>query len=231
MALPTRRNLGDLRQELRERLGFGAQGAEAGPSIRIMNSFLRNAQEQLIREFDFNDLIVETSLATGVGQTLYTWPDNCDPDNVISVVLEDTVDTIANRYKLIEGINYQHDAHSVPNDQPRRFERRTQLEIWPPPDRTTYNIILEYVKRPDRFQLDQDKASINEDLLLLHALTNGKAHYQHADAQIYANQLQRMLGKLRSKNNGSERINRQGHRRREFVDDFDAIRHLNVLDL
>lgn len=240
MALPTRRNLGDLRQELRDRLGLGSQGAESGPSTRIMNSFLRNAQVQLYLHYDWNELVTTTEFATGVGQINYTWPDNCDPDSIISVVLIDTVMTTANRYRLREGITHIHDEHSVPNDQPRRFERRAQLEIWPPPDRTTYNIELEYPARLGRFSIDQDLATIDEDIILLHAIANAKAHYQHPDAQTYASQLEVMLGKLKGRETGSEKISRSGYRGRNSygrfsdLEDYDyyyGTRHLDTRDI
>jgi len=237
MALPTRRNLGDLRQELRDRLGYGGQGSESGPTTRIMNSFLRNAQEQLYLHYDWNELITTTKFSTGVGQINYTWPDNCDPNGILSVVLIDTVLTTSNRWRLREGITYRQDSHATPNDQPRRFERRAQLEIWPPPDRTTYDIELEYAARLGRFSVDQDLASINEDIIFLHALATAKSHYNHADAGIYGSQLETMLGKLKSRETGSERITRRGYRRgRHHGVDFDhydyhEVRHLNTLDI
>ena len=53
MALPTARNLGSLRQELRDRLGFAAFGSQAGINTALLDSFLRQAQEQLYWEYIF----------------------------------------------------------------------------------------------------------------------------------------------------------------------------------
>ena len=91
MALPTKRNLGDMRQELRDRLGFAATGRQAGPNTSIMNSFLRNGQVQLYWQFDWPLLKrVDKTTNTNQGQVLYDLPDDVDPDRLVNIAMEDT---------------------------------------------------------------------------------------------------------------------------------------------
>ena len=68
MALPTARNLGSLRQELRDRLGFASFGSQAGINTAILDSFLRQAQEQLYWEYIPREHIGTSSIQTNDGQ-------------------------------------------------------------------------------------------------------------------------------------------------------------------
>ena len=66
MSLPTKRNLGALRQELRDRLGFASLGSQSGPNASIMDSFLRSAQEFLYWEYTPREMIETASIASYV---------------------------------------------------------------------------------------------------------------------------------------------------------------------
>ena len=183
MSLPTKRSLGDMRQELRDRLGFAATGSQAGPNTSIMNSFLRNGQVQLYWQFDWPQLKkVDKTTTTNQGQVFYDWPDDIDPDRLVNVAVEDTSSATPNIWSLMEGIDWKHDNYATPQDKPSRFERRDQLEIWPEPESNNYKIWIEYVKRLNAFTIDTDKATLDEDMVLLHALAVTKAHYSHKDA-------------------------------------------------
>ena len=206
MALPTKRNLGSLRRELRDRLGYGSAGSQAGPNGSIMDSFLRQAQEQLYWEYTPREMVKQSTITTNDGQTLYDWPDNCNPDRLLRVNARDTTSSTANRWKLTEGVEYQHDDYATPKTRPLRFERRDQLEIWPQPDGNQYRIELEYVKRLDNFSLDSDLITLDAELILMLALSNAKAHYRHSDASIYSQQLIQMLTKIKSGTQGGKRF-------------------------
>jgi len=207
MSLPTKRSLGDMRQELRDRLGFAATGSQAGPNTSIMNSFLRNGQVQLYWQFDWPQLKkVDKTTVTNQGQVFYDWPDDIDPDRLVNVAMEDTSSATPNIWSLIEGIDWKHDNYATPQDQPSRFERRDQLEIWPQPDSNNYKIWIEYVKRLNAFTIDTDKATLDEDMILLHALASAKAHYRHKDAEIYGGQILALLGRLKAGGLGHKRF-------------------------
>ena len=209
MSLPNKRTLGELRQELRDRLGFASLGAKSGPNTSIIDSFLRNAQVQLYWQFDWKFLTeVDKTTQTNQGQTAYDWPDDVDPDRVISVVVKDTSSTTINIYPLVEGIDTGHDNFVTPESHPRRFERRGNIEIWPSPDSNSYFIWIEHVKRLGRFTQDNDRATLDEDLIFLHALSNSKSHYGHPDADIYIQQLNALMQRLKSKGMGNKRYSR-----------------------
>ena len=93
--------------------------------------------------------------------------------------------------------------------QPSRYERYEQMEVWPAPD-AAYTIRRYYVATPARFTQDNDRASIDDGLIFLHAVTNAKLHYKQADGEAYANQLNAMLDKLKSKNRGQAVFSRRG---------------------
>ena len=46
-------------------------------------------------------------------------------------------------------------------------------------------------------------ATLDDEMILLHALANAKAHYRQPDAQIYQGQLNSLLGHIRGQSFGS----------------------------
>ena len=160
-------------------------------------------------QFDWRHLIsVDKSITTNQSQTLYDWPDTVDPDRLISVLAQDTSSSLPNIYPLIEGIDWPHDNYTTRETKPSRYERREQIEIWPVPDSANYKIWLEYVQRLGRFTQDADRATIDEDIILLHAISNAKSHYGHPDSQVYIQQLNALLQRLKSGGMGSKRYSR-----------------------
>lgn len=195
------RTLGELRSDLSRRLGFGAQGS-SGINSSLLDSFLQNAQDQLFAAFEWRNLIKYDEKTTGVGQALYDWASDCDPTHLREVAIYDGARWVT----MCEGITFGHrsdDTQSIPV----RFERYSQMEVWPVPD-AAYQIRRYYVATPARFTQDNDRASIDDGLVFLHALTNAKLHYRQEDGQAYANQLNSMLDKLKSKNRGQSVISR-----------------------
>ena len=207
MALPTARNLGSLRKELKDRLGFGAIGASAGANNALIDSFLRTAQELLYWEYTPRSTIqTDSTVISQDGQNSYTWPDNVNIDKIIMIVVEDTSISAPNRYPLQEGIEWAEDDYNTPKDKPRRYEVRAELEVWPKPESANYTFHIEYVKRLANFTLDADFVTLDADLVLLLALSNAKAHYRHPDAGTYISQVTRLLGKLKGAERGKKRF-------------------------
>ncbi len=196
------RTLGELRSELARRLGFGATGS-AGINAGILDSFLQNAQDQLYAQFDWRHLIKYDTKNTGVGQSLYDWATDCDPTRITEIAINDGTRWVP----MKEGITWpmrSDDSQTIPC----RYERFAQMEVWPAPD-ALYSMRRYYVQAPSRFTQDNDRASIDDALLFMHALTNAKAHYKQADAQTYANQLNAMMIKLKGQNRG-QAVHRRG---------------------
>lgn len=200
--MPTFQTLGELRSKLAKRLGFGAAGS-AGINSGILDSFLQDAQDQLFDQFEWRNLIKYDEKMTGVGQDLYDWAADCDPINILKIAIHD-----GTRWALMnEGIDWAMRSDDAQNT-PGRYERYSQMEVWPAPD-SQYIIRRYYVATPGRFTQDNDRASLDDGLIFLHALANAKAHYRHPDATTYANQLNAKLEKLKGKNRGKS-VHRRG---------------------
>ena len=99
------------------------------------------------------------------------------------------------------------DDSNPPPSNPTEDLRKGQMEFWPTPD-AYYGLRLEYYRKMMPFNDGDDKASINEELLLLHSLVNMKSHYRQPDAQVYAGQLQNLLGRMRGKQLRGLRFNK-----------------------
>ena len=195
------KTLGELRSDLSRRLGFGAQGS-SGINSGLLDSFLQNAQDQLFRSFEWRNLIKYDEETLGQGQQFYDYATDCDPANVREVAVWD-----GSRWEpMTEGITWAMRSDDAQN-QPYRFERYAQMEVWPIPD-AQYTIRRYYVATPGRFTQDNDRASLDDGLIFLHAVTNAKLHYKQADGEAYANQLNAMLTKLKGKSRGQATINR-----------------------
>lgn len=197
------KTLGELRSDLSRRLGFGAQGS-SGINSSLLDGFLQNAQAQIWASFDWRHLIKYDEKSTGVGQTLYDWATDCDPNRITDVAIYDGSRWVT----LKEGITWANRSDSQ-QFLPCRYERFAQMEIWPSPD-AIYTLRRYYVGSPGRFTQDNDRASIDDHLIFLHAVTNAKIHYKQSDGQAYANQLNAMLEKLKGKNRGQATVSRSG---------------------
>lgn len=200
------RTLGDLRAELMARLGMGAQGA-SGASQTLMNSFLRNGQAQLYRAQDWKHLQDYADKTLGVGQTLLDYPvagafnasNGCSRDKRIL-----RVETLYGSQwrRLVEGIDTEHWSTMETPGFPCRFERMGQVLIYPEADQQ-YTVRFWYVQDLLPFTQDGHAATLDDEMILLHAVTNAKAHYRHPDASLYQGQLSQLMASLRAQSFGS----------------------------
>jgi len=139
-------------------------------------------------------------------------------------------------WPMTEGIDWQHDSYNSPDARPLRYEIRDQLEVWPKADRTNYTLRYEYVRKLGEFETDDDRATVDDNLLLLHALTTGKGHYGQDDFNIVLAQATQMINNLKAKNHGNKRYirkNPEANIYRDVVndDDYYTLIRRNVLDL
>lgn len=195
------KTLGELRSDLSRRLGFGAQGS-SGINSALLDTFLQNAQDQLFAAFEWRQLIKYDEKTTGVGQINYDWAEDCEPTHLREIAIYDG----ARWVPMEEGISWDMRSQDT-TSTPTRYERYAQMEVWPVPD-AAYTIRRYYVATPARFTQDNDRASIDDGLVFLHAVTNAKLHYKQNDGQAYANQLNAMLDKLKGKNRGQAVVSR-----------------------
>lgn len=206
------KTLGELRSLLQTRLGFDAAGAAAGVNAPIMDNFLYNAQVQLYWQFDWKKLTRWADIPVGTAQTLVDYPlavngapADANPERILKLAV--LVNGIW--IELEEGITPAHYSYSDRRYYPQRYERYAQLELWPQADQA-YTLRVWYVQQLGRFTEVDDRASLDDSLIFLHALVNAKQHYRQADGQIYANQLQALMSQMKSKGWGGRRFRRGG---------------------
>lgn len=202
--------LGELRSQIQQRLGFGASGAVAGATAATVDSFLSNAQVQLYLAVDWKKLQHYADKTVGVGQTLIDYPTlaagapaDANPDRILKIA----VSVNGLWVDLVEGIETQHYSYVDRQYYPQRFERYAQIELWPQADKT-YTVRIWYIRELARFTQDNDRATIDDDLIFLHAMANAKAHYRQPDAETYAGQLTSALNNLKSKQFGNRTFRR-----------------------
>jgi hypothetical protein len=199
------RTLGELRADLQNRLGFGAAGAAAGVNAPIVDSFLYNAQVQLYAQFDWKKLTYRFDKTMGIGQTLYDYPTiaagasaDANEERILKIETNLTPTGNPSWRKLKEGIGLEHRNALVNNSWPQRYELYQQIEVIPGAD-VAYKLRVWYIAKLGRFSQDNDRASIDDSIVFLHALANAKAHYKQSDAAFYTNQLTSLLTQLKSK--------------------------------
>lgn len=210
------RTLGELESELLARLGMGAQGAN-GAAQTLLRSFLRNGQSQLYWCQDWKHLIDYADKSLGVDQNLLDYPTagtmsathSCARDRRIL-----RVETVYNGQwrRIPEGIRTEDWSKMSTKSYPVRCERYAQLLLYPIANQI-YTIRFWYVADLADFTSAGDRASLDDEMILLHALTNAKAHYRHPDAKLYEGQLATLMGSLRGQSFSKDGVYRRDESR------------------
>lgn len=194
--MPAYRTLGELRTELRARLGMAATGSAAGQNQALLDSMLRNGQRQLYLAGGWKRLHRYEDKTIGVNQYLIDYPTAADPDRILQIAANIGSTDTPNWITLKEGITPQHYNTQALTGYPCRFQCYEQIELWPKND-VSRTLRLFYIKALDAFTTDGDRATLDDEMVLLHALVNAKLHYRQPDAQTYANQLEAILVNLK----------------------------------
>lgn len=213
------RTLEEMRVILRDRLGFASAGASAGANEAILNSFLSNGQVQIYWAQDWIKLKQYNEQTLGVGQYLAAYPiageilpngatlaTDAYPERILTVAINRS--TIANSpdwKDLEDGI----DTHHYNTQQILSYPQRCALyenniELWPKND-SIRPLRIWFIRKLGRFTLNGDRATLDDEMIMLHALANAKAHYRHPDAQAYATQLGNLMSKIRGESFGNRR--------------------------
>lgn len=173
------RTLGDLRAELRARLGFVHHGSASTVQDRLLDSWIAEAQETLVWQIDFPVLRREYTETTIAGERLYDLPLDCDIRRTRDIAV-----AVAGIWRSLEqGIGPVQDSYRDIHHFPTRFDMIAgQLELYPTPD-TDYLLRIDYHALPARPTLQTDRVAIDSRLMLLQAITVGKAHYRQPDSE------------------------------------------------
>lgn len=200
------RTLETLRAEILARLGMGGMGPSGGANQALIDSFLRNGQAQLYRLQDWRHLIEYEDKTLGVGQNQIDYPSACERDRR---VLRLEYPYNGDYTRLTEGISTEMWSLMDMQSYPQRYERYAQILLFPQADQL-YTVRVWYVKDLGRFTENGDNATLDDEMILLHALANAKAHYRQPDAATYQGQLNSLLGSLRGQSFGSNGVYRRG---------------------
>lgn len=209
----TYKTLGELRSIVFARIGMGGMGASGGAAGVLIDSLLSNGQSQLYRAQDWRHLIDYEDVSTGVGQNLYDYPTagamgsgGCARDARVT-----KIETIySGQYsRLTEGITTGDWSNMETRGAPAKFERFKQILTYPKAD-AIYTMRVWFVADLAPFAETGDRASLDDEMVLLHAVTNAKAHYRQPDAKLYEGQLNTLLASLRGQSFSTDGVYRRG---------------------
>lgn len=201
-----KRKLRDVRIELQARLGYGSVDQPA--LAPILNSFLREAQEQLYQIGTFKDLSTywDVTVASGSANIAYpTTPTELNPDKITDVRVNTGTVGAPNWQPVIEGIRPS-DYTNVGAGIPARYERRSDgFELSPPRDKA-YTVRVFAMRKLDQIREDDDTFDIDDSLCFQVALAAAKEHYRHPDAKTYLNKAGSVLSAVKWNNTGPKLI-------------------------
>ena len=200
------RTFGELRAELKARLGFVAQGPSSNNNNAQTDSFLQEAHDYVYDKLEPAPMRKKTVITLERGSYLYDWhndseDEDIDPGRVISVWLVDG----ENRYCLVQGIT-EHHREDDSRSQPVRYDTLNgQIELWPVPDRSGYGLLIEYIAGKPRFARDEDRPGVNDRLVLLYAIYMGQVHYRQPSYQATSASFNALLSKEKAKQHENRR--------------------------
>lgn len=193
------RTLGELRTELKARLGFVAQGPSSNNNNAVLNSFLQEGHDYLFAELQPTPSRKKTIIELQAGSYLYDWHNDIEDEDIDPAMVEAVyvINGSDQRIKLTQGID-ERDRSYTSRSHPTRYDTLNgQIEVWPVPDRI-YSMIVEYIAPRPNFAADADRPGVPDRLILLYAIANAKAHYRHPDAQAAGATFSQMLRKAKA---------------------------------
>ena len=120
---------------------------------------------------------------------------------------------VSGQYRwLVEGISTEHWTTMETRGDPLRYERYKQVLIYPKSN-AAYTLRFWFVADLARFTENGDRASLDDEMVLLHATANAKGHYRQPDAPTYQGLLDALLASLRGKSFGSNGVVRRDPQR------------------
>ncbi|GAB1407673.1 hypothetical protein MASR1M8_15920 [Thermomonas brevis] len=176
---------------------------------QVVTAAIKSAQRQLYRRYD--------ALRT---ERWYSWPLIADQSSyTISGNAEaDTrrLDPLKVRWvgvsesggfrALRSGIRPQlYGSGGLEKGPPERYEIRDCIHLFPTPSVTGGDLVVKGDFGLEPFEADNDRATIDDEAIFLHAVANVKSHYRHPDAPNYIAQMETHLRKLVAGSHGANR--------------------------
>jgi hypothetical protein len=180
------RTLGELQAELLARLGMAAMGASGGANRTLIDSFLRNGQAQLYRMQDWKHLTDYFDKELGTSQNLLDYP----TEGVMGTAGARATSAscgwsgYGGQYtRAARGHPHrpvEHDGHAVVPDPLRALRPAADLPEGRP---GLHRAVWFVADLGARFTRTDDEATLDDEMIFLHALANAKAHYRQPDAR------------------------------------------------
>lgn len=199
------RSLGTLRGILSARLGFAASGASIGANATLMDSWLQNGQYQLYMMQNWKKLTKYEDKTIGINQYLTDYPTTANPERILKIAVNVGSTSTPDWRLLTEGIETQDYNNLDLVSYPKKYERYEQIETTPKCD-AVRTMRIWFIKNLNAFTQDAHLATIDDEMILLHATATGKAHYRHPDKDVWASQLNGLLEKIRGFTFGNKRF-------------------------
>jgi hypothetical protein len=192
------RTLGELRAEMRAKLGAASAGAAAGPNQTLVDSHLRDAQTLLYWTHDWAHLRKYEIKNLGLNEFLIDYPVTANPDRIryVSVFRGGVWSP-----PIQKGITPSMYTYQTNYSFPQRWEPYEQLEVWPAADQI-YQLRIFFIKALERFTQDGDRATIDDTAVALVATATLKAHYRQPDAAISKSASDTLVLSLKNKSWG-----------------------------
>lgn len=179
------KTLGEMLTKLKRRLGFLAQGPGSNGNNDVLIDFLQEGHDYVYQKLRPSPARKKTTIRLQPGSHLYDYhndedDEDIDPGDVISVWVK-VADNMP--IELHQGITEIDRSFDTSRQYPTKYDTLNgQIEIWPVPDRQ-YDMIVEYTAGQPRFEQLQDRPGVPWRLVYLYAVSVGKTHYRHPDAQ------------------------------------------------
>lgn len=188
---------------MRAALGYASSGAAAGPQQILIDSHLRSAQNILYNAHEWAHLRKYETLTLGPAAYLLDYPATANQDRVQALsVYRGGVWSLP----LAKGIAPQIYTYQNNPSWPQRWEPYEQIQIWPLSD-ASYPIRCFFIKALDRFTQDSDRATVDDENILLIAKWTTKAHYRQPDFPVYEKLGEALLQRLKAKSWGQSKFN------------------------
>ncbi len=194
---PTR-TLAQMREYLMIRLGWGAMVSTPLPGVAVtLNSFLRDAQEQIYRQYKVFRLERFFTWQLLPGVRFYDLPEN---EDVCTKKLDPRMITWVG---ISEGDNFWRQLvcgikpefyYGDISSWPTHYEIRQCIEVWPPPSSDDWKLRIKGYFGLLPLEADDDVNTIDYEAIQLFALANAKAHFGQPDAANYMGQYRDYIG-------------------------------------
>lgn len=194
---PTK-TLAQMREYLMIRLGWGAMVSTPLPGVAAtLNSFLRDAQEQIYRQYKVFRLERFFTWQLLPGVRFYDLPEN---EDVCTKKLDPRMITWVG---ISEGDNFWRQLvcgikpefyYGDISSWPTHYEIRQCIEVWPPPSSDDWKLRIKGYFGLLPLEEDTDVNTIDYEAIQLFALANAKAHYGQPDAANYMGQYRDYIG-------------------------------------